>query len=266
MREIKLSLGILLIGLLSLTLISCFGYGDVYKTKSSGYFRYQVDKETNEAMLVGLTEEGEQQETIIIPSVIDGYKLTTIGYPVTVPPGKTIQYKIDMKSDKIKELYIPSSISKSNIYAWELYEGLPNIQTVFWGHADVSMYTYYSKNDFKVFISNYNMKKNKDEYANAYNSNGKLDFSHLMIANVVYYLNNDTEDSYFVDDGNNEKIVNIPSDPIRDGYEFKGWYKEIECINKCDFENDIVPKKQYNENNEYIFIETSLYAKWEKKQ
>ena len=106
MRKIKLSLGILLMCLLSLTLISCFGYGDVYKTKSSGYFRYQVDKETNEAMLVGLTEEGEQQETIIIPSVIDGYKLTTIGYPVTVPPGKTIQYEIDMKSDKLKELYI----------------------------------------------------------------------------------------------------------------------------------------------------------------
>ena len=48
MRKIKLSLGLLLICLLSLTLISCFGYGDVYKTKSSGYFRYQVDKETNE--------------------------------------------------------------------------------------------------------------------------------------------------------------------------------------------------------------------------
>ena len=64
---------------------------------------------------------------------------------------------------------------------------------------------------------------------------------------------------------NNEKIVNIPSDPIRDGYEFKGWYKEKECINKWDFNNDIVPLKEYDSNNEYIFKETSLYAKWERR-
>ena len=74
MRKIKLSLVLLMLCLFSLTLISCFGYGNVNKTKTSGYFRYQIDKTTNEAMLVGLTEEGEQQETIIIPSVIDGYK------------------------------------------------------------------------------------------------------------------------------------------------------------------------------------------------
>ena len=62
MRKIILSLGLLILCLFSMTLSSCFGYGDVYKTKSSGYFRYQVDKETNEAMLVGLTEEGQEQE------------------------------------------------------------------------------------------------------------------------------------------------------------------------------------------------------------
>ena len=266
MRKIKLSLGLLLIGLLSLTLTSCFGYGDVYKTKSSGYFRYQVDKETNEAILVGLTEEGEQQEIIIIPSQIDGYKLTTIGYPVTVPPGKTVQYEIDIKSDKLKELYIPSSVTKSNIHPSEVFNYLSNISKVFWGGIEFSIFVYYTKvnENFNVYISNKNMSKHKDYYEN-YDSNGD-DYSHLTIANVVYYINDNTEDSYFVDDCDNEKIVNIPTDPVRDGYEFKGWYKEKECINKWDFENDIVSEKQYNENNEYIFIETSLYAKWEKKQ
>ena len=268
MRKIKLSLGILLICLLSLTLISCFGYGDVYKTKSSGYFRYQVDKETNEAMLVGLTEEGQEQETLIIPSVIDGYKLTTIGYPVTVPPGKTIQYEIDIKSDKLKELYIPSSITKILNTNESFYKYLSNLSIVYWG--DVSIVSLFEFNvlfdEIIVFISNDNMNTHREKYENSYYSEGKLDSSFLTIANVVYYLNDDTEDSYFVDDCDNEKIVNIPTDPVRDGYEFKGWYKEKECINKWDFENDIVPKKQYNENNEYIFIETSLYAKWEKKQ
>ena len=133
MKKIKLSLVLLIISLFTIALTSCFGYGDVYKTKSSGYFRYQVDKETNEAMLVGLTKEGEQQETIIIPSVIDGYKLTTIGYPVTVPPGKTIQYEIDMKSDKLKELYIPSSISDLQGFSIQFYEKLSCLKEIYWG-------------------------------------------------------------------------------------------------------------------------------------
>ena len=116
-----------------------------------------------------------------------------------------------------------------------------------------------------IYISKDNVIRNKEKY-DSFSLAGKIDMSYLSIANVVYYLNDDIEDSYFVDDCDNEKIVNIPTDPIRDGYKFMGWYKEKECINKWDFENDIVPEKQYDENNEYIFIETSLYAKWEKKQ
>ena len=267
MKKIKLSLVLLLIiSLFTIALTSCFGYGDVYKTKSSGYFRYQVDKETNEAMLVGLTEEGEQQETIIIPSVIDGYKLTTIGYPVTVPPGKTIQYEIDMKSDKLKELYIPSSMDNSHVYDSDVYNPLSNINTVYCGGKEKSIFIHHTKRtkNFKVYVS-YNHMSEYGDYYNSFASNSDVDYSHVTIANVVYYLNDDTEDSYFVDDCDNEKIVNIPTDPIRDGYKFMGWYKEKECINKWDFENDIVSKKQYDENNEYIFIETSLYAKWKSK-
>jgi uncharacterized repeat protein (TIGR02543 family) len=52
--------------------------------------------------------------------------------------------------------------------------------------------------------------------------------------------------------------------PQRIGYEFAGWYKEKECINKWDFANDIVPAKVYNSGNEYQYQETILYAKWEK--
>lgn len=266
MRKIKLILGLLIICLFTLVLSSCVG--NVYKTRSSGYFRYMVDSETKEAMLVGLTEEGEQQETIIIPSQIDGYKLTTIGYPVVVGPGMNTNYQIDMKSDKLKELYIPSSIKFYSLKTYEFYQNLNTLNNIFIGDNSYSIlmrhrdYNY----NFQMYISNENMSNNYETYTNSYGINGKIDYSYLTIANVVYYLNDDTEDSYFVDDCDNEKIVNIPTDPVRDGYEFKGWYKEKECINKWDFENDIVPEKQYDENNEYIFIETSLYAKWESKK
>ena len=57
----------------------------------------------------------------------------------------------------------------------------------------------------------------------------------------------------------------LPPNPYRKGYEFLGWYKEPECINICDFENDIVPSKEYDKNGDYILKEIKLYAKWGKE-
>jgi uncharacterized repeat protein (TIGR02543 family) len=70
-----------------------------------------------------------------------------------------------------------------------------------------------------------------------------------------------------VDDYDNEVISFVPKPPVRDGYEFAGWYKERECINKWDFEVDIVPKKEIIATSDdslvqYVFKETKLYAKW----
>ena len=44
--------------------------------------------------------------------------------------------------------------------------------------------------------------------------------------------------------------IGAPSDPSENGYAFGGWYKEAECENEWDFENDVVTKA------------TTLYAKW----
>ena len=42
-----------------------------------------------------------------------------------------------------------------------------------------------------------------------------------------------------------------PADPVREGYEFKGWYKEAACTNAWNFDTDKVS------------ADTTLYAKWE---
>ena len=44
-----------------------------------------------------------------------------------------------------------------------------------------------------------------------------------------------------------------PRKPIANGYRFKGWYKEKECINEFDFENEI------------ILEDATLYAGWSQK-
>lgn len=47
-------------------------------------------------------------------------------------------------------------------------------------------------------------------------------------------------------------LVSQPSDPTRKGYIFTGWYKDAECTESWDFENDLVTG------------ETNLFAGWEK--
>lgn len=83
----------------------------------------------------------------------------------------------------------------------------------------------------------------------------------LEKASVVYFVDDDV---YFIDDCDGTIVNVIPPTPYKEGYEFIGWYKEKECINEWDFENDIVPAKIYNNDGEYLYQETILYAKWEK--
>lgn len=44
--------------------------------------------------------------------------------------------------------------------------------------------------------------------------------------------------------------LNLPQDPVRDGYNFVGWFKEEECLNEWNFDEDIVEE------------DITLYAKW----
>ena len=77
-----------------------------YFNRSSGYFKYKIDVDTKEVVLVGLTEKGEEQETLVIPSIIDGKKVSRIGY---LRRGNGAPYwAADFKSDKLKTIYFPS--------------------------------------------------------------------------------------------------------------------------------------------------------------
>lgn len=85
-------------------------------------------------------------------------------------------------------------------------------------------------------------------------------------ANTSYMFNYEgspNDDYFFIRDYEyGEKIENTPYEPIREGYTFDGWYKEAECINAWNFEQDTLPETLYNENNEEVYQETKLYAKW----
>jgi len=99
--------------------------------------------------------------------------------------------------------------------------------------------------------------------------------------NIIFannYENAENHGYYWIDDCDYGKTIEfIPDDPIREGYEFGGWYKEPECINKWDFETDTLPptKTQLvdsttNDEPIYqetviVYQETRLYAQWVEK-
>ena len=82
-----------------------------------------------------------------------------------------------------------------------------------------------------------------------------------VYANIIYYNDNNTV--YYIDYSASNKIEKLPDEPVREGYKFLGWYKEPDCINEWNFDEDNL--------NEIINLEYSvqfnvnkLYAKWEK--
>ena len=96
-------------------------------------------------------------------------------------------------------------------------------------------------------------------------SNLRDDYSINHIANVSYYHNYENAENdgyYWIDDQDGERIQFPPPFPEREGYNFDGWYKEPECVNPWNFEEDKVPAKEYDEDGAYLYRETKLYAKW----
>ena len=87
----------------------------------------------------------------------------------------------------------------------------------------------------------------------------------IRVANTAYMFNYEGEPNggyFFINNFDwGKKIDPAPYMPMRNGYEFKGWYKEPECINLWNFDSDTLPQEsEIGENPE-----TKLYAGWGKK-
>ena len=69
---------------------------------------------------------------------------------------------------------------------------------------------------------------------------------------------------YFINEYERGGLIEEPEQLFRRGAFFTGWYKEPECINPWNFETDTLPEAEYDENGELVFVETILYAGWNK--
>ncbi len=233
--------------------------------KTDGYYYYIIDKsdeiDGKFVRIMGLTDSGKEQETLIIPETISGYPVLYLGQS-TDRSGIFV-------SDNLQRVFIPNYV---RIYASDkFFNWCPNLK--------------------QVFVTNLNYNIN-DNYRYLYFPSCQglrySHTSHIRLANVSYFYNYDEDDDdlnqgfYWIDYYDyGEKIELTAPTPTRDGYEFGGWFKEAECVNEWNFDVDVLPplitEEDYEMENgldcdevsrDLLFVcgelyqETKLYAKW----
>ena len=259
MKVLRKLLLLVLVILGSIFLTSCKAKTNIEgKPFVDGDFEFSLLENSDELTIIGLSEEGKTKETLVLPTIVQGKKVTTLGYEYYNPLYPTRELRIDFSGASFKNFYVHSLIEKCDIaigskidcsvsqanffYPSFLHDGARGICC---SKPNQGYTTEKAKKDLL----------NKNQYAvwpKCYKS-----------VNVLYFMNDDTDEVFFVDDCDGTKVNVIPPNPYRDGYEFKGWYKEKECINLFDFENELIPEKEYDEKGNYILKETNIYAKWE---
>lgn len=228
----------------------------------SGDFRYDLLTDDT-AVIMTLSEEGKTKRELTIPTYIDWYRVTEIGKKDDTNSTNT-QSQNTFASDALECVYLESIVYFNDKYQFNL---CPNLKKIIYVGKDPLPEIDKQSNGFEAFSSSgikilCNLLNDGEEIKN----NGLYEE-----ANVVYKLNYETTGRDFYDLDSTLGSLIKPQDPTREGYVFKGWYTEPECINEWDFENDEVTSKsslqeiiEDGETKRYsVIVKTYLYAKWE---
>ncbi len=219
------------------------------------YHKYGTESEYLSVVTVGF--DYDESEIIYIPDNVNGR--TVLGVGDVWGWGATWA-----KIYGPEKVYFPWTIKTSCIKEISYYEGT---EYVISASTDTIIDTYL----FIVYVipkCMYNDPVRTYPVRSVLSSIDIREYSNIIPANVAYFFNyeeNPNEGYFFVDLlEESGKIIKPPYDPKREGYKFAGWYKEAECVNAWDFENDIV-EINFDEEGNRIYEEICLYARWEKK-
>ena len=241
---------LLLIFLIFTPIILLTSCGEV-KTYECGDFLYTIIEENGEKMaaIINLTDyASENKEVIIIPEYLDGYKV----YGLNDKGRKQHRGFIDGLSTA--KIYITHNIKydDDSIHGEKVFfigDGVTD--DVLNGSLTCNCYV---PSNVKIV--------NEEDNVIAY-SNWDI----LCYANVGYYVD---DYIYWIDDYDESLIKYPPTDPVKEGYTFDGWYKDSEYNEKWDFSKDMVLKKDittivgrfHKEDYTYYYKETKLFAKF----
>ena len=254
----KNTLILLFIMLILISLSSCKSNKKI-KEYEDGYFKYVIDND--EVYLTGFTDKGKKIKYLDFPETIDNKKIVGLGYKYN---GK---YYNDFEYSNILKIYVNENtwtiLNNSNCFYWNNREitNLMGITFVFKSVFEFELDTE-SNSKYIHFCFEYSYLKNITSSIYDYTKIGNINYNYN-------YENSPYDGIYFTDYWNGTIVKYIPADPIREGYKFIGWYKEKECINLWDFNNDkcgdLIYAKDIDDIDNYEYSGINLYAKWEKE-
>lgn len=202
-----------------------------------------IDDKTVAVGDLSVSGRKENKTAYFIPEYIKNHQVVKMGYQYAA--GGNGFFNQNDEYNRVETLYAPYSIK--SIYHGYLFWAGEDFKLMYCGSV-VDLAIIDKERDTVIF---YVPSKQYELYEEKFS--GKKEC--LKKANVVYDLNYTEHEYYYVDYvESNNKIENIPPAPIREGYEFVGWYKDIELSLEFSFENDTIVVEEDSE--------VRLYAKW----
>ena len=228
----------------TISLSGCARYEDYIE---SGDFIYKIVEDENgekTAELRGFSKIGRAKAGVILPEVVDGYKVSLVALGYWTPKNEFGVIRLYILNEFT--FMFPNDIRQEKVLKFNVYD-----------------------NDFH----DWHHPEQGDIGANVFRPFGVKYSSIREIANLSYMYNYEDaphEGTYWIDDYDGTTIKFIPPEPVRKGYTFEGWYKDEECTEKWDFEKDIISEKEYEtkqkddgtEYKVYKYKNNKLYAKW----
>lgn len=194
---------------------------------ANDHFIFEINHRDKYATAIELTEAGKEQEVLVVPPSIRGFPVRYIGKP------KRFFQPLDINAlkltDKQIKIYLPYSLRGQ---MW-----LASVRTV------EAILALANLDDFDKVLTINSFPEIKLHYLN-----GKNKLNTFYMYNFESSLN---EGYYFMDYINGSNPYVIPSDPVRNGYTFAGWYYQKECATLW---NNEVPKSESES--------LTLFAKW----
>ena len=244
--------------------------------------------------IVDCFDEIEKQEIIIIPSLYKGIPVLGFGLPATMyyetdevwhANDYYAKKKGFIESNQLKTLYFGAHHTNKSIHTetsdkWvfmsDLYYGtlssddmlyidaefmLTNILKPINYYKKSNLINVFSKNIICQFLNDEQLMKKHLQFDDDEVFDIKLLYEYgYVAANIEFYYNIDSApcEMYWIDYEKDQTLIFEPPVPYLEGYEFLGWYKEPECINKWDFDKDMIESSLDIEN----MVQLKLYAKW----